>query len=130
MKTVTSTENSTALYFLTEQACCLAQVSGRETDDFRVCREAVEYLSDGCADALGDFLARTDAVKLDPTGLEDYDIEEYPGKDHDVHAAVSLLESLGHNTDTPADKQALLIKAANLIADFYGIDDTPEATPT
>ena len=130
MSTVTSTENSTALYFLTEQACCLAQSSGRETDFFRACREAAEYLADGDADALGNFLTRTSAVAFDPTGLEDYDTEEYEGKRQDVRAAVSWLENLAHSADTPEDKRAPLIETANIIADFYGLDDAPGTVST
>lgn len=126
---MTSTENSTALCFLTEQACCLAQARGKETDDFRACREAAEYLAVGDADALSDFLTRTDAVEIDLLGYEDYATEEYEGKDQDIRTAVSRLETLGHNAGTPADKRVPLIKAANLIADFYDLDGAPETTP-
>ena len=117
---MTDAESRAALYFLTEQACCLAQSSGRETDWFRACREAVEYLTGGDADAMEDFLTRTDAVE--PASTEDYDTEEYEGKECDVRTAVSLLEHLSLDVGTPDSKRGPLKKAADLIAGFYGMD--------
>jgi len=84
----------------------------------------------GDGDALSDFLTRTDAVEIDLLGYEDYATEEYEGKDQDVRAAVSRLESLGHDAGTPTDKRVPLIKAANLIADFYDLDGAPDEATT
>ena len=110
------------LYFLTEQACCLAQACGMDTDDFRACRKAAEYLAGGDTGGLHDFDDRTGAVKHDLTGQEDYDTEVYDGKENDVQAAVTELVRVGNDPDTPDEKRVALLKAADIIADFYGVD--------
>jgi hypothetical protein len=124
-----STRQKDALYFITEQACCLAQASGRETDDFRACRDAAEHLADGDAGALADFLERTGAVQFDPAGFEDYDTEQYDGKENDVREAVSALVCLGARADMPEEKRGRILKAADIIAAFYGMDCVMQATP-
>ncbi|MDR1604068.1 MAG: hypothetical protein LBS10_04665 [Gracilibacteraceae bacterium] len=112
-----------ALYFVTEQACCLAQATGRETDDFHACQDAAAYLADGDAEALADFRGRTGAVQRDLTGLEDYDTEQYDGKIEDVREAVSALNVLGTAGDTPEETRGTLLKVAEIIAAFYDIDN-------
>jgi hypothetical protein len=120
-------ERKDALYFVMEQACCLAQATGRETDDFRVCQATAEYLTDGSEAAMTDFRARTSAMKRDPDA--DYDTEQYDGKRGDARQAVSALVMLGTAADTREEKRSLLLKAADLIAAFYGMDGTLEAFP-
>jgi hypothetical protein len=124
-----TTEKKDALYFLVEQACCLAQTSGMETEHFRACRDAAEYLVGGNTSAVKAFDERTGAVKRDITGCEDYDTEEYDGKRNDVRAAVIELTGLGRSIDTPDEKRGILQAAADLIAGFYGMDGILEASP-
>jgi hypothetical protein len=120
---MTSTTTKDALYFVTEQACCLAQAQGRETDDFRACQEAAQYLAENDEAALADFNERTGATKRDLTGLEDYDTEQYNGKEDDIRAAVTALSGLGRAEDTPEDVRVALFKTADLIAAFYDLDE-------
>jgi len=117
-----TTTQKDALYFVTEQACCLIQASGRDTDDFRACHEAAEYITDGDAGAFAAFQERTSAAQHDPTGLEDYDTEQYEGKIHDVREAVSALVCSGIAPDTPDEKRGVLLKAADLVAAFYDLE--------
>jgi hypothetical protein len=124
-----NTTKKDALYFVTEQACCLAQAQGRETDDFRAFQEAAEYLAGGDANALADFHARTEAMKHDLTGLEDYDTEQYEGKRDDVREAVSALNVHGSAPDTPDGVRSALLKVADIIADFYDVDNAIATVP-
>ncbi len=124
-----TTEKKDALYFLKEQACCLAQSSGTETEHFRACREATEYLAGDAPEAVRVFNERTGAVKRDLTGNKDYDTEDYDGKRADVRAALIELDGLANKTDTPTEKRGILMAAADLIAGFYGMDGTLEASP-
>jgi len=112
-----------ALWFVTEQACCLALASGRETDDFRACQAAAESLADGDAGALAYFGERTAAVTHDDTGFEDYDTESYEGKENDLREAVTRLAHLGLDMQAPVEKREAFMKAADLIAGFYDADD-------
>jgi len=114
-----STKSKDALYFLTEQARCLAQASGRETDDFRVCLESAEYLANGDADTLAHFREQTEAVRRDPTGLADYDVEDYDGKATDLCAALNELALLGLDETVPEAARQALLKAAEIISGFY-----------
>jgi len=120
---VTNTESRGAFYFITEQACCFAQATGTETDDFRVCQDVAEYLAGSGAGALADFRERTEAVKRDLTGLEDYDTEQYEGKSKDVRKAVAELNGLGMAADTPEQVRGLLLRAAEFIAAFYDVEN-------
>jgi hypothetical protein len=124
-----STAKKDALYFVTEQACCLAQAQGRETDDFRAFQEVAEYLAGGDEGALADFRERTGAMKHDLTGLEDYDIEQYDGKRADVVDAVSALNCRGSAPDTPDGIRGAILKAADIIAAFYDVDNDVSAVP-
>jgi len=119
-----------ALWFVTEQACCLAQASGRETGDFSACRAAVEYLSDGDAGALAYFSEQTAAVTHDQAGDADYDTENYEGKENDMRKAVTKLAHLGLGLDltAPLEQREAYMKAADLIAGFYGADDVLNKT--
>ena len=120
-------DSKSAFYFVTEQACCLAQASGRDTDDFRACHDAAEYLSDGNEEMLAAFTERTSAVKRDLTGLEDYDTEQYDGKEQDINEAVSALSFFGTAEDTPEQIRGSLLTAADLIACFYDVDNAISA---
>jgi len=123
-----STEQRGAIYFLTEQACCLVLAQGTtDTDDFRVCRESVEYLTGGDAMSVEEFLTRTGVVKGDPGGLADYDTEEYDRKKRDMLAAVSALARRYQDPATPEDIRPTLLKAADLVASFYGAENALEA---
>jgi hypothetical protein len=128
-KMTTTTEKKSALYFITEQACCLAQAQGTAGEDFLTCQKAAEFLADDDTDAIMAFYERTSEVKRDLTGLEDYDTEEYEGKRNDVRAAVIELTKLSTSEDIPSDKREALMKVADLIAGFYGMDGTLEARP-
>ena len=123
------TKDKGALYFVTEQACCLAQAQGRETEDFRAFQEVAEFITNGNADALADFKERTEAVKQDFTHSEDYDTEQYEGKRDDVREAVSALSYQGSAPETPDGIRAALLKAADIIAAFYDMDNAVVATP-
>ncbi|MDR1070812.1 MAG: hypothetical protein LBL37_08545 [Gracilibacteraceae bacterium] len=122
-----NTETKDALWFVTEQACCLAQATGRYTDDFRVCRATAEYLTNGDTDALARFDEITNAVKRDETGLEDFDTVEYEGKADDVRVVVTRLANFGLDLTAPEDWRAAFMKAADLVASFYGADDALDA---
>ena len=122
-----SIENKGALYFVTEQACCLVQATGRETDDFRACQAAAEYLAGGDAETMAAFRERTDAMNHDPSA--DYDTEQYEGKRKDVGEAVSALNVLGTAEDTPEQVKGLLLKVADIIAAFYDMDNVVTAVP-
>ena len=124
-----NTTKKDALYFVTEQACCLAQAQGRETDDFRAFQEAAEYIAGGDANALADFHARTSAVQHDLTGNEDYDTEQYDGKREDVITAVSALSYQGSAPETPDGIRGALLKTADIIAAFYDMDNVVTAVP-
>jgi hypothetical protein len=124
-----STTKKDALYFVTEQACCLAQASGRDTDDFRACHDTAEYLTDGDACAFTAFQARAGAVQHDLTGYEDYDTEQYDGKRDDVASAVSALNAHGSAQDTPDGIRGTLLKAADIIAAFYDVDNAVASVP-
>jgi hypothetical protein len=76
MTKMTTSSEKKALYFITEQACCLAQVQGTAGEDFLACQKAAEYLAGDDTDAIIAFDERTSAVKRDLSGLEDYDTEE------------------------------------------------------
>ena len=122
-----SIENKGALYFVTEQACCLAQAQGRETDDFRACQAAAEYLAGGDAETMAAFTERTGTIKRDPDA--DYDTEQYEGKRKDVGEAVSALNVLGTAEDTPEQVKGLLLKVADIIAAFYDMENVVTAIP-
>ena len=123
-----STEKG-ALYFVTEQACCLAQASGRETDDFRACQDAAEFITDGDPCAFIAFQARAGAVQRDLTGHEDYDTEQYEGKTDDVREAVSALNYSGSAPETPDGIRGALLKVAEIIAAFYDVENIVCAVP-
>jgi len=115
------TEMEKMLYFLAEQAVCLAQERPKESDvDFTHCRELFEFLADGDQDALHHFDERTGKVKLDPTGLEDYDIENYDGKRTDMQEAVTALLRRGNEQETPERLRPIFTQVAADIACFYG----------
>ena len=118
-----------ALYFVTEQACCLAQATGRDTDDFRACQDAAEFITDGDPCAFTAFQARAGAVQRDLTGHEDYDTEQYEGKDDDVREAVSALNCTGSAPDTPDGIRGALLKSAEIIAAFYDVENNVTAIP-
>jgi hypothetical protein len=86
-----------------------------------------EYLTNGDTDALARFDEITNAVKRDETGLEDFDTTEYEGKADDARAAVTMLANRGLDLKAPEDQRAAFMKAADLVASFYGADDALEA---
>jgi hypothetical protein len=119
--------NKGPVYFLTEQACCLAQSSGRDTDEFRACRNATAYLAGGESDAISAFDRLTAAVKRDPDGNEDYDTESYSGKLIDLCAALIEMAKRAHRESTPETARQCLIEAAGIIAGFYDADSILDA---
>ena len=120
----TAIKRGGVMYFLTEQACCVKQAKGVFTDDYRACWDAVEYLACDDADALDEFDKRINAVNHDLTGLEDYDTENYEGKESDVREAIAELIRLANDPDTSDDRRRVrvILKAADIIAGFYGVD--------
>jgi hypothetical protein len=110
-------KRGTTAWFLTEQACCLAQAGHRESDDFRACLNAAKYLAGGETDAL---TVRADIAMCDPDA--DYDTEDYQGKDRDLAGAIYTLLARGHDAGTPEQARTALLRSADLIAAFYGAD--------
>lgn len=110
-----------AVYFLTEQACCLLQAQGEKTEHFNICEEAVRYLVKGDPELLQPFKERTSTVKHDPNA--DYETEQYDDKSADIRTAIEYLASLAKEPGTPAEKGEILSQGARLIAEFYGEED-------
>jgi hypothetical protein len=113
-------ERGTAAWFLTEQAECLAQAGRLDTDDFRACRDALEYLTRGDAETMDAFKMRTEAVEPNPDA--DYDAEDYYGKDRDLASALYTLLTRASDRETPEQARTALTKGAGIIAAFYGAD--------
>jgi hypothetical protein len=103
-----------------EQACCLAQARGKDFAEVATCREAAEYLTGGDAAKLCDFDVNIANTEYNPKA--DYDVEDYEGKDGDLTKAVAELVQLGNAGDAPDGKRGALLKAADMIACFYGLD--------
>jgi protein involved in temperature-dependent protein secretion len=114
-----------ALWFTTEQACCLAQNGGQDNEWFKVCETAAEYLTDGDAEAMSRFREQIAEVKPDPDG--DYDLAEYEGKADDMRTSVTRLAHLGLDLTAVPETRAALMKTAELIADFYGAGNVLDA---
>lgn len=108
------------LYFITEQARCFAQTEGQEGENFKACRTALEYLAKGDQAELEHFVEQTASVVHVPSGLEDYDIDEYDGKDEDMHSAVAALAQAHLDKTNPEDMRKVFYKVAEIIAGFYG----------
>jgi hypothetical protein len=108
------------LYFITEQARCLAQTEGRESENFKSCRTALEYLAKGNQVELTHFVEQTAYVVHVPSGLEDYDIDEYEGKDEDMRSAIAALAQAHLDQSNPEDIRKAFYKTAEMIAGFYG----------
>jgi hypothetical protein len=113
-------KRGSAAWFLTEQACCLAQADRRDTDDFHACKEAAEYLAGNDTEVMDEFLAHTGAVEPNPDA--DYDTEVYNGKDRDLAGALYTLLTLASDTETPERMRKTLENSAGLITAFYGAD--------
>lgn len=118
-----------AIWFLTEQACCLVLVQGKETDDFNACRQAVEFLAGDDKKTVAEFLERTGAIEGNPGDLADYDLRDYCRKERDLLGAVYELLTCGHDTSVPEGTRTALLKSAEIIASFYGAETGPFALP-
>ena len=118
---MTSNEIEKAVYFLTEQVCCLKQAHGKETEDTIICEKAVRFLVKGDPKLLQPFNERTAAVKHDPNA--DYDTEQYDGKDADIRTTVANLLKLSKDPGTTAENGEQLNHGARMIAEFYGMED-------
>ena len=121
-------QRGTAVWFLTEQACCLMLAQSEVTDDFQACRQAVEFLAADDIEAVMEFNTRTGIVKGDPGALADYDIECYDSKERDLLGAIYEMLTLGNNPQVPDDARAALLKSAEIIASFYGADIASAST--
>jgi hypothetical protein len=55
-----------------------------------------------------------------PSGLEDYDIDEYEGKDEDMRSAIAALAQAHLDQSNPEDIRKAFYKTAEMIAGFYG----------
>lgn len=120
-------QRGSAVWFLTEQACCLMLAQGNVTDDFQACRRAVEYLAADDPEAVSEFEARTGIVKGDPSGIADYDTECYNGKERDLFCAMYRMLTCGNDPATPNDARTALLNSAEIIASFYGANVAPAA---
>jgi hypothetical protein len=120
-------EKRKAVYFITEQACSLTLVQGAtDTDEFRACREAMEYLADGDEALVGEFLSRTGIRGGDPGGLAMDDVDEYFPMLFDLCAAIIELAKRARDTDTPKNMRDTLLKTVVLISGIHREDSIME----
>jgi len=96
------------------------QANGKKTKDIEVCEQAVGFLVGGNAIALRHFNELLDATKHDPDA--DYDTKDYDGKGSDIRTAVTELTDIANSPCTQAEHGKVLIEAAQMIAEFYGVD--------
>jgi hypothetical protein len=113
--------NRGSAYFLTEQACLLIQAQGKECEDAKICEQALRFITHDDAVQMQAFKDRTDATNHDPTA--DCDTEQYDGKKTDVRHAVADIMDYASIPDTPIDQHEVLKQAAEMIAEFYGMDE-------
>lgn len=119
-------ESRGSAYFLTEQACCLIQAQGKESTDAKICEQALRFITHDDAAQMKAFKERTEATAHAPDA--DYDTEQYDGKKTDVRHAVADITSYANIPDTPIDQKEVMVQAAEMIAEFYGMDDEPAET--
>jgi hypothetical protein len=111
-------ENRGSAYFLTEQACCLIQSQGKESKDAKLCEQALRLITNNDTVQMQAFKERVDATSHAPD--DDYDTEQYDGKTTDVRHAVA--DIMGFAGELPAEQEDVLKEAAQMIAEFYGLD--------
>jgi hypothetical protein len=63
---------------------------------------------------------RVAATSHDPHA--DYDTEHYDGKENDIRNALAELINTAKDPGTPAEKAEVLKQAAQIIAEFYGME--------
>ena len=113
-------ETKGTIYFLTEQACCLIQAQGKESEDAKVCEQALRFITNNNAEQMQTFKDRTEATSYAPDA--DYDTEQYDGKITDVRHAAADIMSYANIPYTPVDQKEVLAQAAEMIAAFYDVD--------
>ena len=118
---MTQDQIKNSIYFLNEQARCLIQAQGAEYAEVKICEQAVRYLAKGDPELLQTFKERTDGVQHDPGA--DYDTEQYEGKEADTRRAITDLITLAKDPGTPTDQGEILTQSAQMIAEFYGMED-------
>ena len=114
-------ETRGSAYFLTEQACFLIQSQGKDSEDANICEQALRLITNDNAEQMQAFNERTAAVSHAPDA--DYDTEQYEGKRTDIRHAVVDMMSFSGTPDIPAEKKEILKQAADMIAEFYGMDE-------
>lgn len=113
-------EKRDAIYFITEQTCCLIQAIGKESEDVKICEQAMQFLTHNNLEQLKAFKEHTDAAVHNPNA--DYDTEQYDGKRTDVRHAVDDLMELSIASETPTEQGERLRQVAQMIEAFYGMD--------
>ena len=106
-----------AIYFLAEQARCLIQAGSADSE---ICRKGVEFLINGNADLTAWLNMRLNTQPFPDGSLEDYDILEYEGKDHDLDLAITNLKALAVNVDFIPEIRLYFSKPLKIISEFYG----------
>ena len=114
-------ETRGSTYFLTEQACFLIQGQGKDSQDAKICEQALRLITKDNAAQMQALKERTAATSHAPDA--DYDTEQYEGKKTDIHNAVADIMSFAGSPEIPAEQKAVLEEAAEMIADFYGISE-------
>ena len=114
-------ETRGSIYFITEQACCLAQVQGKDSKDAKICEQALRLITKDDPVQMHAYKERTDATKYEPD--VDYDTEQYEGKETDVRHAVADIMRFAGASGIPAEQKEVLALAAEMIASFYGMEE-------
>ncbi|MCL2853110.1 MAG: hypothetical protein FWE20_08780 [Defluviitaleaceae bacterium] len=118
---MTKDQIKNSIYFISEQARCLIQAQGTEYAEVEICEQAVRYLAKDDPALLQTFKERTDGVQHDPGA--DYDTEQYEGKEADTRRAIIDFIAIAKEPGTPADQAEILTQLAQMIAEFYGMED-------
>ena len=114
-------ETRGSAYFLTEQACFLIQGQGKDSEDAKICEQALCLIINGNAEQMQAFNKRTAATNYAPDA--DYDTEQYEGKKTDIRHAVADIMSFVGSPDITAEQKEMLEQAADMIAEFYGMGE-------
>jgi len=118
-----------SLFIITEQACCFAKAQEVESENYRIFQTAAEYLTKGSSELMANFQERINAVKHDMAGSDAYEVAEYENQEIDASNAVAKLLYLSHTNGMAENTKADLVKAAEIISDFYELSNFMEAIP-
>ena len=106
-----------AIYFLAEQARCLIQAGSADSE---ICRKGAEFLINGNENLTAWLKIRLNTQPFPNGLLEDYDILEYEGKEHDLDLAITDLKALAVNVDFIPEIRLYFSKSLKIISEFYG----------